>query len=85
MNTIVRKELEGLIVRGRRKTEKEFESMLDEYFQDKTEKDKNEIGEALSDFFSDRIGQFIEVENKIAQFKLSKGFKKSVGMTEMAY
>ena len=84
MNTAIRKEIEDFIVSGRRKTEKEFDDMLDEYFQDKTEQDKDEISMALSDFFSDRISQFIEVENKLVQLGLSKGLKKSVGMTEMA-
>ena len=58
--------------------------MLDKYFQDKTEKDKHEIGEALSDFLSVRISQFTEVENKIAQFKQSKRMKKNISVPEMA-
>ena len=85
MNTAVRREIEDLIVSGRRKTEGEFDRMLDTYFQDKTEKDKNEIGEALSDFFSDRIRQFTEVEKKIANFMLFKGTRKSVNVAEMAF
>ena len=68
MNTAVRKEIEDFIVSGRRKSEVEFDQMLDEYFQDKTEKDKEEISEALSDFFSNRMRQFIEVENKLKQY-----------------
>jgi len=84
MNTAVRKEIEDFIVSGRRKSEVEFDQMLDNYFQDKTEKDKEEIGEALSDFFSNRMRQFIEVEKKLTQIGLSKGRKKSVGVTEMA-
>ena len=84
MNTAIRKEIEDFIVSGRRKTEKEFDHMLDEYFQNKTEKDKDEIGIALSDFFSDRFSQFIEVDNKLAQIGRSKGFKSSIRMPELA-
>jgi len=84
MNTAVRKEIEDFIVSGRRKTEEEFDHMLDEFFQNKTEKDKDEIGVALSDFFSDRFNKFIEVDNKLAQIGRSKELKKSIGILEMA-
>jgi len=85
MNAVVRKEIEDLIVSGRKKTEEEFDCILDEYFRDKSEKDKNEIGDALSDFFSDKFGQLIEVEYKLDKFRLSKLMKKPVGMPEMAF
>ena len=66
MNTIVRKEIEELIIGGRRKTVEEFDLMIEKYLQRKTEKDKDEIGEALADFYSDRIHQYIEIEKELA-------------------
>ena len=75
MDLAVRREIEDLIVSGRGKTEDEFDGILDKYFKDKTETDKNEVGEALSDFFSDRISQFIEVENRITRFEISQRYK----------
>ena len=84
MNTVVRKEIEDFIVSGRRKSEEEFDCMLDNYFQDKTGKDKDEIGEALSDFFSDRLHKLIAVENRLAIIRQSNEVKESVGIVEMA-
>jgi len=85
MNTIVRKEIESLIVNGRHQTEEEFDMILDEYFQDKTEQSKKEIGEALVDFFADRIGRLMEVDNKLAMNGKYKEMKEPVNMVEMAF
>jgi len=84
MNTVVRKEVEEMIVSGRRKTEEEFDRILDEYLQGKTKQDKGEINEALADFFADRIRQFVEVENKLAKLRQTNGVEKSVNIFEMA-
>ena len=77
MDLAIRREIEELIVSGREKTEEEFDGILDRYFEDKTETDKEEIGEALFDFFSDRICQFIDVENRITRFEILKKFRNS--------
>ena len=50
MNTLVRKEIEELMIGGRRKTVEEFDLMIDKYLQKKAEKEKDEIGEALQIF-----------------------------------
>jgi hypothetical protein len=78
MNTIVRKEIEELILGGRRKTVKEFDLMLEKYLQSKTEDDKGEIGEALADFYSDRIRQFVKVENELALLRQSGKVNKPI-------
>ena len=69
MNTIVRDEIEKLILSGRRKSVEEFDLILDQYLQNKTDKDKSEIGEALADFYNDRIHQYINIENELAILK----------------
>ena len=85
MNTVVRKEVEEMIVSGRRKTEEEFDRILDEYLQRKTNQDKGEINEALADFFADRIRQFVEVEKKLAKLRqTSRVEEESVNIFEMA-
>ena len=66
MNTLVRKEIEELIIGGRRKTVEEFDLMIEKYLQKKAEKEKDEIGEALADFYSDRIHQYVQIENELA-------------------
>ena len=71
MNTIIRKEIEEFIVSGREKTEAEFKRMVDVYLQDKTEKDKNEMGEALADFCADRIRQLVEIDKELAMLRQS--------------
>ena len=73
MNTAVRKEIENFIVSGRRKTEIEFDQMLDEYFQDKTEKDKEEIGEALSDFFPTGCVSSLKLKKNLHKSDFLKG------------
>ena len=85
MDLALRREIEDLIVSGRGKTEEEFDSILDWYFKDKTETDKNAVGEALSDFFSDRISQFIEVENRITRFEISKRYGNPADIAEKVY
>jgi len=65
MKKIANNEIEELILGGRRKTVNEFNSMIDKFLQNKTEKEKNEIGDALADFYNDRIQQFIKIENEI--------------------
>ena len=84
MNTVVRKEIEDLIVSGRNKTEEEFDRILDEYIQDKTEEDKKELGEALVDFFADRIGQLLKIDNKLAMNGKHKEMKEPFNVVEMA-
>ena len=66
MNTIVRDEIEKLILSGRKKSVEEFDLILDQYLQNKTDKDKSEIGVALADFYNDRIHQYINIENELA-------------------
>ena len=85
MNRIVRKEIEELITGGRRKTVAEFDRMLEKYLQTKTEKEKDEIGEALADFYSDRIRRFIKIENELARLRSSNMVKNTIDMFEMAY
>ena len=65
MKKIANNEIEELILGGRRKTVNEFNSMIDKFLQNKTEKEKNEIGDALADFYNDRIQKFIKIENEI--------------------
>ena len=81
----MRKEIEELILGGRRKTVEEFDYMLDKYLQHKTEKEKNEIGEALADFYRNRIRQYIKIENELATFKQFDMTKEAVNMYELAY
>jgi len=85
MNKIARKEIEELITGGRRKTVAEFDRMLEKYLQTKTEKEKDEIGEALADFYSDRIRRFIKIENELARLRSSNMVKNTIDMFEMAY
>ena len=68
----VRKELENFIVSGRGTSEEEFRRMVDEYFKDKTQTDKNEIGMALADFFADRMCLYNEVEYKLGRIRKAK-------------
>jgi len=84
MNTIVRKEIEELIVGGRKKTVKEFDCMLEKYLQGKTESEKGEIGEALADFYSDRIRKYVKVENELTMLRRSGKVNKPVNIFEMA-
>jgi hypothetical protein len=72
MNTIVRKEIEDLIVSGRGMSEDEFARMTDEYIKDKTQTDKNEIGIALADFFADRMCLYNEIEYKLGRIRQAK-------------
>ena len=83
MNTIVRKEIEELIVGGRRKTVEEFDRMIDEYLNQKAEKDKEEMCEALADFYSDRLHQYVQIENELAALRQSDIVKKTGKMFEM--
>ena len=84
MNKTVRKEIEELILGGRRKTVKEFDCMLEKYLQTKTEKEKCDLGEALADFYFDRIHRYLRIENELELLKQSGRVKKSVSMFEMA-
>ena len=85
MNTVVRKGIEDLVVSGRNKTEEEFDQLLDVYIQDKTEEDKKEIGEVLVDFFADRIGQLMRVDNKLAMNGKYREIKDPVKIVNMTY
>jgi len=85
MNRILRKEIEELILSGRRKPVEEFDRILEKFLQSKTEREKGEIGEALADFYSNRIRRYIEIENELSFLRQSGQVKKSVDMFEMEY
>ena len=72
MNTTVLEELEDFIVSGRGTSEEEFGRMADEYLKDKTEADKSEIGEAIADFYTDRMLLLTAIEYKIGKIKYAK-------------
>jgi len=84
MNTIVRKEIEELIVGGRRKTIEEFDRMIEKYLLQKAEKDKKDICEALADFYSGRLHQYVNIENELAALRQSEIVKQTGKMFEMA-
>ena len=64
-------EIEQLLATGRGMSEAEFDNLLDKYFVDKTDAEKEQIGVAVLKTKISKFNELKRIDNEIADLRLS--------------
>ncbi|MCL1933117.1 MAG: DUF5053 domain-containing protein [Candidatus Azobacteroides sp.] len=77
-------EIEQLLAIGRGMSDTEFDQLLDDYFGDKTDVEKEQIGVAVLETKISKFNEIIQIDNEIKFIEQLDGLEKYLNMAQLS-
>ena len=77
-------EIEQLLSKGRRMSDTEFDQLLDNYLEDKTDSEKEQIGVAVLETQVSKLNEIKQIDNEIKFIEQLDGLEKYLNMSQLS-